>query len=42
MAIFWHLEAVVLGEAGIGLVSPGFLQSRLVLLVMQVREALGE
>ena|SRR2546430_469489 len=39
---FWHLEAVVLGEAGVFLVAPRFFQRRLVLLVMHVREALEE
>ena len=42
VAAFWHLEAVVLGEAGVFLVAPGFLQRRLVLLVMHVGEALEE
>ena len=42
MATFWHLEAVVLGKAGVFLVAPGFLQRCLVLLIMHIREALEE
>ena len=39
---FWHLEAVVLREASVFLVAPGFLQRCLVLLIMHVGEALEE
>ena len=42
VAAFWHLEAVVLREAGVFLVALGFLQRRLVLLIMHVGEALEE
>jgi hypothetical protein len=42
VAIFWHLEAVVLGELGVCLVAAGFLQHRLIFLVMHVGEALEE
>ena len=42
MATFWNLEAVVLGKAGVFFVAAGLLQGRLVLLVVNVREALEE